>query len=138
MEASTKARIYDVKKILTVALLSRMEDVDEVVIAGGPKREVGVWLMLLIVIAGWGSTKDAIFIISLTIGIRLVSGSIIGACMEKIIRSKILWVLTKTRVGQARNADKIVANRGLLKEVDIRVQDFQDFLQKSELISQLI
>lgn len=50
VEILTGAGIDNVEEILTIALSSRMEDANEVAIAERPKREVGVWLVLLVVI----------------------------------------------------------------------------------------
>lgn len=41
-EALTKVGVDVIKKVLTIALSDRIVDVDEMAIAGGPKREVGV------------------------------------------------------------------------------------------------
>lgn len=53
-------------------------DMDKVAIAGGPKREVDIWSMLIIVIASGKSTQDLTFILVPIIDIGLVSVSIIG------------------------------------------------------------
>ena len=53
-------------------------DIDEVAAAGGPKRGVGVWPVLVVVIAGGGSTEVAAFIIVPTVGIGPVSVGVVG------------------------------------------------------------
>lgn len=53
-------------------------DIDELAIARGLKREVSIWPMLVVVIAGKRSTKVIIFIIVLIVGIGPVFIGIIN------------------------------------------------------------
>lgn len=52
-------------------------DINKVAIARGPKREVDIWPMLIVVIASKKSTQDIAFIIIPIIDIGLVSVGII-------------------------------------------------------------
>ena len=54
-------------------------DIDEVAAAGGPKRGVDIWQVLIVVIADGESIKVTTFIIVPSIGIGPVFSSIIGA-----------------------------------------------------------
>lgn len=75
--------------------------------AGGCKREVDVLLMLVAVIIGKGSNKDAISIRGPIIGIGLLCVGAISASIKKIVKSKIVKVLTKTK-----NTNKMAAGQG--------------------------
>ena len=68
VEALTEAGVGDAEEVLTGASPSGVgdtdddangADIDEVAAAGGPKGEVGVWSVLVVIITGGGSTKDA-------------------------------------------------------------------------------
>lgn len=90
----------------------------------GPRKEIDIWPVLLIVIVGDRSNKDAAFIINLTIGISYISGGIVDVNIKNIIGSKILEALTGTGVGRATNIDKMVAGWGLKREFGLKIPNF--------------
>lgn len=103
VKALIKAKVSDVEKVLTEALPSEIKNIDnkinsadinKIAAAEGSKREVGIWLVLIVVITNRRSTKVIVFIIGLTVNINSISMSIIGIGMENIIRSEIMKVLT--------------------------------------------
>lgn len=112
----TGAGVGDAEEVQTEASPSGMGDADDdtngagtdkLTAAGGRKGEVGVLPVLVVVIAGGGSTEDAAFIIGLTVGIGLVSVGAVGAGMERVVEGKVVGALTR-----AGNADEVAAGRG--------------------------
>ena len=88
VEALTEAGVDDAEEVLTGALPSGVgdtdddangADIDEVAAAGGPKGEVSVWPVLVVVIAGGGSAADAGFTIGSTAGAGPVPVGGVGA-----------------------------------------------------------
>lgn len=136
VKALIKTKVSDVEKVLTEALPSEIKNIDnkinsadinKIAAAEGSKREVGIWLVLIVVITNRRSTKVIVFIIGLTVNINSISMSIIGIGMENIIRSEIMKVLTGAGVDKLENIDKIAITLRLKREVGIKAPNLWSF-----------
>lgn len=81
---------------------------NKLIVAEGPKRKVDILPMLVIFIASGKSTKNAIFIIGLTMDIWLIFVGGVDIDIKRIVKGKIVELLTR-----AGNADKTAAGWGL-------------------------
>ena len=156
VEALTEAGVDDAEEVLTGALPSGVGDtdddanggdIDEVAAAGGPKGEVGVWPVLVVVIAGGGSAADAGFTIGSTAGAGPVPVGGVGAGTTGVVEGKIGEALTWAGAGGAGDADdkangagadEVSAGRWPEGEVGVKTPNFRGFLPKSDSSSQLI
>lgn len=109
-----RVEIRDIEEEQTKALLNGIKDADDdtkstytniLIVARGCKKEVGILPILVVVITDGRSTKDAIFIIGLIVGISLISIDIVDAGIKKIVKSKVVGTLIKMG-----NTDEVVVS----------------------------
>lgn len=136
VEALIEAKVSDIEKVLTGALPSEIKNIDnkinsadinKIAAAKGSKREVGIWLVLIVVITNRRSTKVVVFIIGPIVNINSISISIIGIGIENIIRSKIVEILTGAGVDKLGNIDKIAITLRPKREVGIKAPNLWSF-----------
>lgn len=77
--------------------------INKVTTARNIKREIGIWLMIIVVITSEKLRKDATFIISPIIDINLTSIGLISASIERFVRNKIMGILIGVGVDKVRN-----------------------------------
>lgn len=78
---------------------------DKIAIAKGPKNEVSIWPILIIIIAGKRSAINARFTIDSISVAGLFFITKIGTSITGVIKDKIREIFTKARAGGARNAN---------------------------------